>query len=63
MCTNCLWRFILCIIPIVYIIARICGVMASVLASSVADHGLEHWSGQTKDCTIGIWSFFAKYQH
>jgi hypothetical protein len=30
------------------------GVMVSVLASSVADDGFDHPSGQTKDWTIGI---------
>jgi hypothetical protein len=30
------------------------GVMVSVLASNVVDHGFEPWSSQTKDCEIGI---------
>ena len=33
---------------------RIGGVMVSVLASIVVDHGFEPWSGQTKDYNIGI---------
>jgi hypothetical protein len=36
------------------------GVMVSVLASSVVDHGLEPRSGQTKDYKIGICCFSAK---
>ena len=36
------------------------GVMVSVLASSVVDHGLEPLSGQTKDYKIGICWFSAK---
>ena len=36
--------------------------MVSVLASSVVDRGFEPWSGQTKDCNIGIWCFSAKYK-
>ena len=35
--------------------------MVSVLASSAVDRGFEHWSGQTKDYTIGICFFTAKY--
>ena len=31
--------------------------MVSVLAKSVADHGFEPWSGQTKDYKIGIFCF------
>jgi hypothetical protein len=33
---------------------RIGGVMVSVLASIVVDHGFEPWSGQTKDYEIGF---------
>jgi hypothetical protein len=35
--------------------------MVSVLASSVVDHGFEPQSGQTKDYTIGMCCFSAKY--
>jgi hypothetical protein len=35
--------------------------MASVLASSVVDRGLEPWSSQTNDYKIGICCFFAKH--
>ena len=38
---------------------RIGGVMVSVLASSVVDHGFEPRSGQTKDYKIGICRFSA----
>jgi hypothetical protein len=37
------------------------GVMVSVLASSVVDHGFEPRSGQTKDYEIGICCFYAKH--
>ena len=38
------------------------GVMASVLASSAVDHGIEPRSGQTKDYnTICVWYFSAKH--
>ena len=37
------------------------GVMASVLASSVVDHGFEPRSGQTKDYKIGICCFSANH--
>jgi hypothetical protein len=40
---------------------RIGGVMVSVLASSVVDHGFEPRSGQTKDFKIGICCFSAMY--
>ena len=40
---------------------RISGVMVSVLASSVVDHGFEPRSGQTKDYKIGMCCFSAKY--
>ena len=40
---------------------RIGGVMVSVLASSVVDHGFEPQSGQTKDYKIGMCCFSAKY--
>jgi hypothetical protein len=40
---------------------RICGVMVSMLASSVVDRGLEPLSGQTKDYKIGICCFSAKH--
>ena len=40
---------------------RIGGVMVSVLASSVVDHGFESRSGQTKDYKIGICCFSAKH--
>ena len=40
---------------------RIGGVMVSVLASSVVDHGFESWSGQTKDYMIGICYFSVKH--
>jgi hypothetical protein len=35
--------------------------MVSVLASSVVDRGFEHQSGLTKNYTIGICCFSAKY--
>ena len=35
--------------------------MVSMLASSAVDSGFEPWSGQTKDCKIGICCFSAKY--
>jgi hypothetical protein len=35
--------------------------MISVFASSAVGHGFEPRSGQTKDDTIGIWSFSAKH--
>jgi len=37
------------------------GVMFSELASNVVDRVFELWSGQTKDYTIGISWFSAKY--
>jgi hypothetical protein len=40
---------------------RIAGVMISVLASIVVDHGFEPRLGQTKDYTIGISCFSAKH--
>ena len=40
---------------------RIGGVMVSVLASSVVDHGFKPWSCQTKDFKIGICCFSAKH--
>ena len=40
---------------------HICGVMDSVLASSVVDRGFEARSGQTKDYKIGICCFSAKH--
>ena len=40
---------------------RIGGVMVSVLASSVVDHGYEPQSGQTKDYKIDICCFSAKH--
>ena len=40
---------------------RIGGVIDSVLASSVVDHGFEPWSDQTKDCNISICCFSDKY--
>ena len=39
----------------------ICGVMVSVLASSVVDRGFEHRSGQTKDYKIGMCCFSTKH--
>jgi hypothetical protein len=42
-------------------LSRICGVMVSVLASSVVDCGFEPRSGQTKDNEIGICCFSAKH--
>jgi hypothetical protein len=33
---------------------HICGVMVSVLISSVVDREFEHWSDQTKDYKTGI---------
>jgi hypothetical protein len=39
----------------------ICGVMVSVLASSVVDGGFEHRSGQTKDYKIGMCCFSTKH--
>ena len=35
--------------------------MVSVLASSAVDRGFEPRTGETKDYTIGICCFFAKY--
>ena len=43
------------------LVNRIDGVMVSVLASSVVDHGFEPQSGQTKDYKIGICCFCAKH--
>ena len=40
---------------------RIGGVMVSVLASSVVDHGFEPPLGQTIDYKIGFCCFFAKH--
>jgi len=40
---------------------RIGDVMVSALASSAIDRGFEPWSGQTKDYTIGMCCFSAKY--
>ena len=40
---------------------RIGGVMVSVVGWSEVDRGFEPWSGQTKDYTIGIWSFTANH--
>ena len=40
---------------------RIVGVMVSVLALSVLDHGFEPRPGQTKDYKIGICCLFAKH--
>ena len=40
---------------------RLCGVMVSVLASSVVDREIEPRSGQSKDYKIGICCFSAKY--
>jgi hypothetical protein len=40
---------------------RIGGVMVSLLALSVVDHGFESGSGQTKDYKIGICCFSAKH--
>jgi len=37
------------------------GVMVSFFALSVVDHGFEPWSGQAKDCKIGICCFSAKH--
>ena len=42
-------------------INHICGVMVSVLTSSVVDRGFEPWSGQTKDYEIGIYYLSAKH--
>jgi len=36
------------------------GILVSVLTSSVVDHEIEYWCGQTKDNEIGIWCFSAK---
>jgi len=36
------------------------GVMVSMFASSVVDHELDLWSGQTKDYKIGIYCLSAK---
>jgi hypothetical protein len=38
------------------------GVMVSVLVSSVVDHGLESWLGQTIDDKIGMCCFSAKHE-
>ena len=35
--------------------------MVTVLTSSVVDHGIEPYSGQTKDYNIGICCFSAKH--
>ena len=40
---------------------RISGVMVSVFASSVVDHGFEPRSGKTKDYTFGICCYFSKH--
>ena len=40
---------------------RIGGIMVSVLASSAVDRGFKPRSGQTKDYTIGMCCFSAKY--
>jgi hypothetical protein len=40
---------------------RLCGVMVSVLASSVVDRGFEHRSDQTKEYKIDICCFPAKH--
>ena len=40
---------------------HICGVMVSVLASSVIDRRFEPLSGQTKDFNVGICCFSAKH--
>ena len=40
---------------------RMGGLMASVLASSAVDRGLDARSGQTKDYKIGIYCFSAKH--
>ena len=37
------------------------GVMVSVFASSMVDHGFESLSGQTEDYKIGIYCFSAKH--
>ena len=39
----------------------IMGVMVSFFALSLVDHGFEPWSGQAKDCKIGICCFSAKH--
>ena len=44
-----------------YLENRIGGVMVSMLALSVVDHGFKPWSGQTKDYQIGICCFSAKH--
>jgi hypothetical protein len=36
------------------------GLMVSLLAMSVVDHGLKPWSGQTNDYNIGICYFSVK---
>ena len=37
------------------------GAMVSVIAPSAIYRGFEPWSGQTKDCKIGIWCFSARH--
>ena len=37
------------------------GVMVSMLALSVVDHGFEHGCGQTKNYKTGIFCFIAKH--
>jgi hypothetical protein len=49
------------LVQIQNLINRIGGIMASMLALSVADCELEPWSGQTKDYKTGICSFSAKH--
>jgi len=44
-------------------VTQLHGVMVSMLASSVVDHGLEFQSGQTKDYEIGICCFPPNMQH
>ena len=42
---------------------HICVLMVSMLVSSTVDRGVKSWSGQTKDCKMGICicCFSAKY--
>jgi len=54
--------YIHCYSAVLIIINCIGGVMISVLASSVVDHGFEPRSDQTKNYAIGICCFSAKHE-
>ena len=53
-CVNLPEQCVTIVVKCIDKIYRISGVMGSVLASSVVDHGFEPRSGQTKDYKIGI---------